>query len=315
MHTRSLRFALLTAAGLCVAALAASACGSDPPLAEGDGGTTTTDGSVLDGGAVDPSTLPDSGRPTTGKTCHPVPGPCDLILQDCPRDDRGAPQECVAARGTDGGIVTACRAVQPSQQLPLGKSCCTASGDNPCLPGLVCTGGPCADGGEVTGRCSPVCCPGDDSLCGQSSPEGIAGECNLLLSNASGETIFQACTYRERCKQFGIERCGTNKACVLDDRYGSSSCVALREGSGKAPGAECKYANECQDGTICIGDGKTGHCRSTCLTPGAVTPFDAGGLPMGAGTGGCPVGEECSLLLSRESFPAWMSLCRFADGG
>lgn len=314
-RARRRRLALVTALALGVASLWSAACGSDAPVDASDGGSGLTDGAVLADGALIPPSGGDGGALPPGRTCNPVPGPCDLVLQDCPTGERGEAQECVVGRADDGGYATTCRPAQPEQQLPLGRACCTSGGGNPCLPGLVCTGGPCDDGGAITGRCSPVCCPGEDGLCGRSSPEGIAGSCNLLLSDGTGETIFQACTYRERCRPFRLEPCGAKRACVLDDRYGSSSCVAIRDGVGKPPGSECRYANECQDGTLCVGDGTGGRCRSTCLTPGAVTPFDAGALPMGPGTGGCPAGEECSLLLSRGSFPAWISLCRFADGG
>jgi hypothetical protein len=225
----------------------------------------------------------------------------------------GKAQECVITSGS-GGPTTTCIAVQASQQLAQGQACCPSTTENPCLPGLTCVGNACADGGPKTGRCTPACCKGQDSYCGKSDPEGISGACDLTLY-LGNTPVHDVCSYRERCKPFGVEPCNGGKACLVEDKTGTATCITAQ---GKPLGASCNFANDCADGLMCIGGGDAGTCRMMCLTPGAVHPFDASVEEGGAGAGGCPTatcnGGPCCTI-GVQDLPAWLSFCRFPDGG
>lgn len=285
-------------------------------------GTSATEAPDLDAGAVTPSEAgpsdagdaaparPDAAPVEDASSCLTLPGECDLVLQGCPRTAEGAVQECRLVRLEDAGYGAACRPAGAGQQLPLGRACCDDGQSNPCLPGLTCVGEACRDGAPPTGRCAPACCPGQDAKCGASEPEGIAGACDVVLTDERGDTLHRVCSYKERCKPFGVEPCKVGQGCLVEDRLGSASCVFVT-GGGKRAGAACDFANECVDGTMCLG----GQCRTLCLTPNSLPPFDAGALRGGPGGGGCPAGERCDLTLPFDRFPGWISLCRFTDGG
>src|SRR5690606_27528831 len=201
-----------------------------------------------------------------GGDCTAVTGACDLVLQDCAPSADGEQRECVVV-GSGGSYRTECRPVQPSQQLPQGRACCSNAADNPCLPGLTCVGPPCVDGGSVLGRCSPACCRGDDLACGQSDPEGISGRCDITLFDTSSSTELHAvCSYRERCRPFGQEACRAGQTCLVEDRLGSASCVTT---FGKGLGEPCAFSNDCADGLSCLNTGDGAVCRMMCLTPNA----------------------------------------------
>lgn len=287
--------------------LAIGACSSsedsstDAPDATAD--VTTTD-------ARSDAPAPDGGG-KEGGNCSAVKGPCDIVLQDCPDDAKGQKQECVVT-GSAPNLTTRCIAVQSSQTLPMGRSCCPGA-DNPCLPGLTCVGDPCVDGGPVTGRCSPACCEGDDQACGRSEPEGIAGACDITLFVGEDTEVHRVCSYRERCKPFGEEPCKPGNLCLIEDKFGTAGCI---NSFNKQAGEPCKFSNDCADGLMCSGvgtDGGAGACRYMCLTPNAIHPFDASVEEGGAGKGGCPPGEQCNIGPFQER-PAWLSLCTL-DGG
>lgn len=293
------------------AALAIGACSSsssDADAAAEDGSPSDgRDTGIFDAGtdsAADPH--PEAGKDAGGR-CTPVRGPCDLVLQDCP-DDRGVRQECV----TSGTTTTACQPVQASQHLPTGRACCpNSAGGNPCLPGLTCVGMPCTDGGPVTGRCSPACCEGDDQACGRSDPEGISGACDLTLVDPDHDIpLHSVCTYRERCKFFGVEPCSEGRVCLLDDETVTSSCV---DSFGKGNRESCTFANECADGYVCVGTDDASTCRTVCLRPDAGGPYDASLTEGGPGQGGCPTNEVCNISLTGS--PAWFGACAYRDGG
>ena len=244
-----------------------------------------------------------------GGNCSEVKGECDIVLQECPNDSKGGKQECVVT-GSGTNLATKCVPVQSSQQLPMGSACCPGN-SNPCLPGLSCVGDECSDGGPKTGRCTPACCKGDDQSCGSSQPEGISGTCDITLFSNDKE-LHYVCSYRERCKPFGQEKCGANKVCIIEDKVGTAGCISS---NNKPLGAPCKFGNDCADGLTCLNlqgsDG--GVCRMECLTPGAVHPFDAGVEDGGPFRGGCNPNEACNIGPFQD-LPPWLSFCRI-DGG
>lgn len=300
---RRLLLVAFFAADIVGAMVACSSSSTDPatPVTPTEGGATET-------GATDQFSPPiDSGKDGGGH-CTAVKGPCDLVLQDCPDTAKGKKQECVVS----GTTTTQCVEVQGSQQFPAGHSCCpNNAGGNSCLPGLACVGNACTDGGPVTGRCSPVCCEGDDQACGKSDPEGIAGACDITIVDSDSKTpLHNACTYRERCKPFNQEPCKANQICLTEDKAGTSSCL---DSDGKLNRQSCSFANECADGLICAGGADASVCHTTCLLPNTVSPFDASIEEAGPGKGGCPVNEKCRLQFT--NLPAWYGACAYPDGG
>ncbi len=292
------------------ASVAIGACSSSTTFTDdhsNDSGPTGGD-SGKDGLAPPP---PPPGLIDSGKmgNCSAVKGACDIVAQNCPKG-----QECVVVNGPS----TQCVPVSSSEQLAMGTACCPSTTSNPCLPGLVCVGNACVDGGPQTGRCTPACCMGDDKSCGKSQPEGISGACDSILTYNGQETNY-VCSYQERCVPFGVEPCKTGDICLIHDKLGSSGCFPSNYdgGAGAANRASCKFANDCADGYICldVGGGATGQCRMECLTPGAVTPFDAGGVDGGPLTGGCPASELCNGHFDQDAAPAWLSVCGYSDGG
>ncbi len=301
------RGVLLLAAFLAAnAAVAMGACSSTSPDPDVTPGGSEA-GNVPEGGSKDGPAIPPDSAKDGGGHCTPAQGPCDLVLQDCP-DDKGQKQECI----TKGTTSTECVPVQASQQLGMGRGCCSNNPTgNPCLPGLTCVGNPCVDGGPPTGRCSPACCTGDDQACGKSDPEGISGACDLTLVDSISKTpLHDVCTYRERCKPFKQEFCKANQICLVEDKAGTASCL---DSFGTQNRERCTFANECADGFVCAGPADAGICRTVCLLPNTVSPFDASIEEAGPGKGGCPVNESCRLSFT--NLPAWFGGCGYPDGG
>lgn len=303
--TRRGRLLFFFAAFVAVDAAAAMvACSSSSTDEVGPDATTTEASPSGDAGKDAPVVKPEAGG-EGGATCKsPANAQCDIVAQDC------APgKECVVVNGK----TTECRAVEATQQLPIGHACCeTATSGNPCLPGLTCVGGDsCTDGGPQTGRCSPACCEGDDQHCGKSDPEGIAGECNLTLSSGSTD-LYRVCTYSATCKPFKVDPCKGDDICLVKDKLGTASCVSPFMLPAKTNRQPCTFANECEDGLVCLGTGDAGTCHYVCLTPGSNHPFDAGVEEGGPGRGGCPVGEKCDLGVQNR--PDWFRVCSL-DGG
>ena len=308
------RGALLIGAFLALdAAVAAVACSSST-VAPFDEADATPDGAASkDGGVDSPTSNPDTG-PQSGGHCAPdgspvTSSPCDVVLQDCPKDSKGNTQECLVV-----GTASECVAVTASEQLPIGRACCSNNPTgNPCRPGLSCIGTPCTDAGPnaglITGRCSPACC--DDKICGKSDPEGTAGSCDITIVDDKDVPLYQACTYRERCLPFLVEPCKNGQGCEIDDNQGTSTCI---DTSGKTDHQSCSFKNDCADGFICLG-GATSICRMMCHVPNTVTPFDAGGLTTAPGHGGCPAGQACTLFFNQADAPAWLGACALPDGG
>lgn len=269
--------------------------------------STTSEDASPDGSIADAGTPLDVARREGG--CTAVKGPCDLVVQDCSSDENGRARECVIVRVGTGELTTQCVPAQPSQQLPIGRGCCPGS-NNPCLPGLSCVGEPCVDGGPVTGRCTPACCEDDHASCGQSDPEGIGGRCDLSLFVESTE-VYRVCSYRERCKPFGVEPCKQGQICIIEDKLGTAGCIASNNVEDRQP---CTFANDCADGYMCTGSGDAGVCRMVCLTPNSNPPFDASAATGEPGRGGCPSGETCTGP-TFQGLPDWLQLCERPDGG
>jgi hypothetical protein len=298
-------FALAAAGG---AAFVIAACGTtdgaDTPAGSPDATADTT--ATPEGGKDGAAPRPD-GAVDAGGNCTVVKGVCDLVLQDCP-DDKGQKQECVVSSAN----TTVCQPVQASQQLPKGRACCPSATSNPCLPGLTCIGNECADGGPQTGRCSPACCKGNDLACGKSDPEGISGACALtLVDSVTQAPLHDVCTYANQCKPFKQQPCAAGDICIVEDKFGTASCVTSFNKPNRQP---CTFANECADGLICLGGGDAGSCRTVCLLPGTNHPFDASVEEGGAGLGGCPAGEHCTIHIT--NMPDWFGSCAYiTDGG
>lgn len=311
---RTLRRPILVIAlsvGIVDAGLSFAACSSTDRTIDSSSGNPGEGGSEggdpTDGGKDGPVTPTDSGKTTCAMPVKK--GPCDLILQDCPKDSKGKDQECVVG-GTADDPVTECVTVQASQQLPLGRGCCPNGSGNPCLPGLNCVGRPCEDGGPISGRCSPACCKGNDTACGVSDPEGITGACDLTIVNSKNKPLYDTCSYRERCKPFKVEPCKAGQVCLTEDKLGTASCLSS---FGKGNGEACTFANECADGFICAGSGDAGKCRMVCLLPNTTHPFDAGVEDGGPLMGGCIAGETCRIAFDPDDLPGWFGAC--SDGG
>ncbi len=297
---------LAIANAFAISAVVLVACKSD---VEGEPVDAGTEAEARDGGREGGTPGVDSGP--AGGNCTPVKGACDLVRQDCPRDEKGQEQECIVT-GSGTSYATACTPVQPSQQLSTGRACCSNAPSNPCLPGLTCVGRPCEDGGPPTGRCSPACCEGDDQKCKRSEPEGIAGKCDLVLVGSNDTELHRVCSYRERCAPFGEEPCRPGQMCLVEDQVGTASCLSSFD---KALGRPCTFANECADGLYCLRlqGADAGVCRMMCLTPGATHPFDASVDNGGPYRGGCPAGAICNVGPFQD-LPSWLSFCT-VDGG
>ena len=284
----------------------------DAPLRVGPEGQ-----SPRDTGAADALTPPGDAGPQVKGGCSPVNGPeCDIVLQNCAPMNMLA-RECVAVARADGGTSTQCRATNAAQHLPTGHSCCPTSAQDPCLPGLSCIGAnndTCAADAALTGRCTPACC--DDNVCGKSDPEGFAGRCDLHIVSNKGTDLYTVCAYNPQCKPFHVQACLQGFTCILDDKFGTSSCVAIYNpdgGPGIAEGRPCNSANGCADGLMCLSTGDGGStCSYLCVTPGATLPpgYDASALQDGApGYGGCPPTERCNTGFDPTQAPAWISVC------
>jgi hypothetical protein len=209
-----------------------------------------------------------------------------------------------------------------AQHLPKGHACCPnfAKGADQCGQGLQCIGlpdDPCAADASLTGRCTPACCA--DDICGKSDPEGFAGRCTLNIVNVSNQDLYQVCEYNQICKPFHVQPCPQGFTCIIEDQYGTASCVPIFNPSdggggtsvGRGEGQACDSLNSCGDGLLCLGPPDGGStCTWLCLTPGSNPPFDAGALrDAGAGYGGCPPAEQCRGQITGNDIPIWVSFC------
>lgn len=316
----ALSFLAVGGAGWLGAACSSDTSGFTETPEAGKDGTTPDDSSTTDSGNPRDAgrdvlpIAPDAEVCTQACGCQ-VTGDCDLLAQNCPNG-----QECNVVQGSDGGLATGCVPTRASQRLPKGHTCCpNAAGGDPCLPGLICLGNDCTDGGAPTARCTPHCCQDSNGACGQSDPEGFAGQCDYNVSYGNQPAFF-ACSYTGQCKFFGQQPCPNGFTCIPQDKFGTAKCYDVFNPDGGAGGAgemqPCTSANSCADGLLCVGPPDGGsYCRMLCLVPLSNPPFDAGALEGGAFHGGCSAGRSCNITFNANQLPAWLGACAAPDGG
>lgn len=236
-----------------------------------DTGTTTTDSKPSDGTTTDTRT--DGGGPTISN-CDPYPGDeCNMVLQDCTGD-----QTC------DWDTTKGHKTCQTRRDGVVGKGEACDPTSNPCQKGLFC----------YSGKCSPPCCPMDDSVC------GTGGSCDLAITQptdgGTDQILYHACTYAATCHPFKYD-CGTGQVCLFKEAPDTFTCVDPSPGTpiSAAPGIPCKYANDCGESQACLtaDGGKTFKCTLFCW----LTPPEAGSVgtdPAGrfAANGTCTVGGK-----------------------
>jgi hypothetical protein len=233
--------------------------------------TTPTDSST-------PSDTPsDAPGDTGGKTCDPFPGDeCNMVAQTgCTAEEMC---DYVPAKGHK-----AC--VKPTNVGVVGKGETCNPTTNPCEKGLHC----------IDGKCTPTCCPGDDSICGKD------GACNLIISDDTDKALYHVCTYPAPCKPFKYD-CPTDQVCLFDSEPDSFACATPTATAiySAAPGKTCKYANDCGESQVCTrlssssGDAGTGSscylfCYLTGPEAGSVGTDPKGRFPA---NGTCTVGGK-----------------------
>ncbi len=275
--------------------------GLDATQPEGDTGTG-------DSGKKDAGPKPDSSVLTCPATT--LAGSCDLVAQNC-----GTGKECVVIQGTDGNPTAACEP-QNTGSVPKGYECCpNAANQGNCVSGTTCVGNDCSvlDGGagSKSGRCTPFCCAGDNSTCGESDPEGVPGVCGVHLVGTAqltdgGDAVYgDGCTYTTACKPFGVQPCGTGSACLLASDGTSFRCSSIFSAPGLGAGTTCSIGNACADGLECLGPADGGStCTIMCLVHDAGSPpFDASAPTLGQ----CPTGKQCLGTLT--GGPPWYGFC------
>ncbi|HSN99604.1 MAG TPA: hypothetical protein VLS89_15020 [Candidatus Nanopelagicales bacterium] len=246
---------------LCAGALAA--CSSDvASTSETTTTTTTTTGPGGGGGAGGAggggnTTSSGGGQgPIACSGSHStVPeGQCDLLQQDCPPGQTCEPSEF------NGNWSTRCRTSNGLKGA--GVPC---FGATECAAGLFCV--------DVSGVCSPICCPDNGDPCG-------GGQC--IVESGYGPYFTMMCAFDPACDLFQPDACEGGRQChVTDGVQGLATCVAPSSqpaGEGEA----CSYLNDCGDMQHCEGN----LCRYYCLLDAA--PGTAPGL------GGCPGGQACA---------------------
>ncbi len=248
------------------------------------GGTTDTGDPVEDSSTPDDSSAPiDTGTPPTdtGTETGPItcskwsPRPadeCNMLAQDCADPTETCVFDDAAKKAVCGKL--------PIGTATKGESCST-QGD--CDRGLFC----------YSGKCTPACCPGDNSLC------GAGGACNLSITASDDSTIHYACTYSSKCNPFKYD-CPSGQVCLFNEEPDSFKCSEPAKDGGLSakPGIPCEYANDCGESQLCTkltsgGDaaGATSQCYLFCWLskPSGFTP---GTNPDGrfAADGDCNVG-------------------------
>lgn len=307
-------------AGLAMAALAAAAsaaCSSSQAASsEPDASTSGDDAGADATQAQDSSSADAASDQAVQANCEPAKGPaCDLVLQNCP-----AGKQCIAVAQGGGKYTTECGPTYATQHIDKGYPCCppSSTSDEPCLPGLECIGNPCTGdagpgGAGGGGRCTPYCCSGDDTPCGD-SPEGFAGHCHLNVVDGQGNPLYSVCDYAPPCKPLQVLPCPSGYGCIVQDTSGGASCSQIFNGGGPPAqeGQACQYNNSCADGLMCLtttasDGGSSNQCMMLCYTGKGTPPFNPQSLAMGPGTGGCNAGKTCAT--APQIFPSWLGIC------
>ncbi len=237
-------WSVLFASAVCVPVLGMAACGpaeEDTTPVKVDSGkkdTATTDGAVTDdsvdtGTPTGETSTIDTGAGSDAKEtgpvggCDPHPGDkCDLVKQDCP-----GTQTC-----SYDGTSTACAA----RAIGAGTKGDPCTGDGDCDRGLECQ----------SSKCTPACCPGDNSVCVGSSAASKAGKCNVSLTDSAGKTIYHICSYSNACNPFKYD-CPADQVCLFSEAPDAFKCSKPTGAIGTKPAITCKYANDCGESQLC----------------------------------------------------------------
>jgi len=241
-----------------------------------DTGKPTADTSVAGGDTTTPpsetSSKPDAPgsetKPAGGCDKHPG-DECDMVKQNC----ADATATCDYDAATKHNI---CR-MRATGTSGKSEACKT---DVDCDQGLFC----------FSGKCSPACCPGDNSVCGP------GGECRLNITDDMKTVIFHACVYNAPCKPFKMN-CPDTQVCTFSEEPDLFACVTptTTGGLGVAPGGACEYTNDCGESQACLspatdaGAGK-GKCALFCYL---TTPD--GGVMGGPAKGRFPANGTCMV--------------------
>jgi hypothetical protein len=306
---KGLAAAVVVLAGAAVLAGVASSCSSGEK-ASADAGVEAGD-DTMGGDDVGSEAAGDAGEEQVLMGgCEPIDGSCDLVTQNCPSG-----KQCSQISQLNGTNYTACIPTNSHEHIDKGYPCCPGDLTNQCLPGLQCIGNKCAPdagpgpGGE--GRCTPACCRGNDTPCGQ-SPEGFPGVCNeQIVDPNTNQTLYWICIYSQPCKPFGVQPCKAGEGCYLSpDMSGGAECAETYNNGNPAvqEGKPCGAVNSCIDGTDCLGAGDGGAfvCTMVCYTGKGNPPFNPNTLKGGPGGGGCDMGKTCQSL---GGYPAWLGVC------
>lgn len=185
-----------------------------------DTGTTTSDTSTMSG-----DTKPGGDAATS---CDPHAGDlCNMVKQDC--------ADPTATCSFDPAVkYNTCS--KPPTGTKLKGETCTKPAD--CDRGLFC----------YSGKCSPACCSGDNSVC------GAGGTCNLAITDDGGAVIYHACSYSAKCNPFKYD-CPAGQVCLFNEDPDVFKCSTPSTGAtgvGVAPTTKCKYSNDCGESQACF---------------------------------------------------------------
>lgn len=240
-----------------------------------DGSVEDTSAPVDSGPAVDTGSVSDtSSGDTGGKSCDQHTGDeCDMVKQNCA--DSAA--TCVYDNASKHNI---CSKLTTGTKIK-GEAC---SAPSDCDKGLFC----------YSGKCSPACCSGDNSVC------GAGGACNLAITDPDTDAVvYHACTYSAKCNPFKYD-CPAGQICLFSSEPDVFKCSAPSGGAsslGVAPGGTCKYVNDCGESQACFTKttdaGATSSCMLFCwmMTPAGFTPGSTPGGRFPA-DGTCTIGGK-----------------------
>ena len=266
-----------------------------------DSSVTTDTGSVIDTGATPDSKKTDSGTASDVKTdggggsCDPHPGDeCNMVAQDCPDPKNTCDYDPTVKH-------TACVA-NPIGPAAKGEACDSKTA---CDRGLFC----------YSGKCSPACCTGDNSVCGP------GGQCKLAITDAAGDSgtpdvIYHACSYDPICHPFKYD-CPKGDVCLFAENPDVFNCATPTSKAvySSAPGSKCVYANDCGESQACFAltpdAGPSDYkCYMFCYLHGAEAG-SVGTTPDGrfAADGTCTVGGKSYGTCTAYGFGSDLGLC------
>lgn len=199
--------------------------------ATGGADASTESGAGSTSGPGVASSSSDTDASTSGADLMPVPGECDVWLQDCP-----AGEKC-GAYATQGSVWDAvgCFPVVPSPDLP-GETCqvleSAASGFDTCELGSMCWGPYEDDVGECVALCT-----GSSAAPSCDDPGRV---CSI-----SNEGVLNLCL--QTCDPESVDPCPPGEACYpIDENH-----VCAPDPDPKTGPETCDDSN-CSPGTICV---------------------------------------------------------------